>query len=344
LALIVKLSFEQTATEEPVVLPAEAMEDDESALLKIGQAVGPTMDAPTAMAFLFDFDPEEEVAAYQRENLLSAVAFSASYSEAGHPHFVVVIQPAFSVESCHGCAVVLGVAVFAQVDGLWRLKRFNPAITRTGSYGRAPEQMALVKIGPDRHGVAVTHRVMGQGQTIVSYLLLGPVGDQWEEILSPMVIGDDVLGACNDNDPSQLRCYAWKSEIGYVPGANGEYFDMEVTSTGTVNQKQDAVAPLLRKSLFGFNGCRYVEGPAVPVSEARPYYAQVAAFESFQSAADLDQRLRATRFSSYCEYYTPASGVALFRVRIGDFASAQEARMALDRARGLGLDGYVKRR
>jgi hypothetical protein len=324
------------------------------------------MDVPTAMRFLFDhYDATQKVAPgcpakdsdadrfyfepYKSVDMLSAIAFSAPYSEGGHPHFIVVIQTASVFDSCHACTVELGAAVFAQVDGVWRLKHFNPAITSAGSYGRAPEDMALVEIGPDLHGVAVTERYMGQGQTVWSYLLLGPVGDRWEEILPPTNIGDAYQGNCDPHtgaalDPVFQKCYAYSSVINFIPGAHTTYFDIEVITAGTESRRDNIIVPFERATVYGFNGCRYTEGAAIKRSDDHPYCIQVAAFESYRSARDLVDRLRAAQFASYCDYSAPAIGRSLFRVRMGDYRTREEAKRMLPGLKRAGYAGIVKKR
>ncbi len=339
---------------------------DDGAWTVESRVVGPLMDAPTAMAFLFvHYDPRDKIApwcpargsdayrffyeAYGSVDMLSAIAFSASYSEGGRPHFIVVTQTAPVFDSCHACTVVLGAAVFAQADGVWRLKHFNPAITHAGSYGHAPEDMALEKIGPDLHGVAVTERYMGQGQTVWSYLLLGPVGDRWEEILPPTNIGDAYQGNCDPQtgdalDPVFQKCYAYSSVIRFIPGAHPTYFDIEVHTAGTDSRPDNIIMPFERSAVYGFNGCRYAEGLAVRRSEDHPYCIQVAAFENYRSARALADRLRAAQLPSYCDYFTPAIGRSLFRVRIGDYRTREEPKRMLPGLKQMGYAGMVKKR
>lgn len=328
--------------------------------------VGPPMDAPTAMRFLFDhYDATQKVATwcpakdsdayrfyfepYKSVDMLSAIAFSEPYSEGGHPHFIVVVQTAPVFDSCHGCSVVLGAAVFAQVDDVWRLKHFNPAITSAGSYGRAPEDMTLVEIGPDLHAVAVTLRFMGQGQTVESYLLLGPVGHRWEALLFLPDIGGDYRGNCDarvddPNDPMSPKCWVYSSGIRFVPGADATYFDIEVETAGTESRLDNTVVPFERSAVYGFNGCRYTEGAARRRSDDHPYCIQVAAFKNYRSARDLADRLRAAQFASYCDCSAPAIGRSLFRVRIGDYRTREEAKRRLPGLKRAGFEGIVRER
>jgi hypothetical protein len=74
--------------------------------------------------------------------------------------------------------VVLGGAIFRQKEGQWRLKALNRSIAAAGSWGRAPSNMSLFKIGPDLHAVTVRDGYMAQGEYRENFLIMGPVGDR----------------------------------------------------------------------------------------------------------------------------------------------------------------------
>jgi hypothetical protein len=208
MVFIAKFYFNQESTEKPSTAPTDlpalstgctATEIKDSELLAMDRHAGSKMDEDEAMAFLFkNYDRNAKIAEwcpvrdsdifqylYQEgrpSKVQTAPAFTARYEESGKPHFIIIIQTAHYFDSCHACTVVLGGAIFFQVDGRWHLKALNRAIEAAGSWGKAPDMMTLVKIGPDLHAVAVIDSYMAQGEYNENYFILGPVGDRLEQL------------------------------------------------------------------------------------------------------------------------------------------------------------------
>lgn len=246
-----------------------------------GAVLGAAVDEHAAMSFIFaDYEAENGFAvwrpaettalylyfrkAYQSAQMHSAVAFSATYHEGGEDHFLVILQTAPPFSNCHACNVVLGAVIFVRQDRLWRLRGVHPAITRAGSNGRAPEEMSLVKIGPALHGVAIRQYYMAQGYTTEDFMLIGPVGEEWIELLYVADAGEDNQGICADNDNAfeQLalpRCWRYESEIRFLQGSNQFYFDIEVFTTGSYRGAHESVVSLQRQVVYSFVGGRYVK-------------------------------------------------------------------------------------
>lgn len=361
----------EKVTSEPKSNPEETISDSgvflqEHVWPKVGDSAGPDMDEETAMAFLFPgYDPNEKLAqwrpaegsddyryfndAFERIDMQSDVVFSSPYSEAECPHFIMIFQTAPYFESCHACQVVLGGVIFVQQGGQWRLKCLNPKITRAGSWGHASENMALATIGPDLHGVEVFESYMGQGRIIESFLLMGPMGDRLEELLFIPGTGESYSGDCDKytgdmEDPASSECYAYSSVIRYVPGANNTYFDVKVITSGKDVQRENRIGPFERTTIYGCNGCCYIEGPAVDFSPDKPYYIQVAAFGNYQSAKDTALRLHDENFASSCEFHKPDSGDSIFRVRIHNYETRYKAESDLQKLKRLGYDGIILNR
>ena len=247
----------------------------------VGAVVGSQMNTDAAMSFLFaDYDAEQGAApwcppegsmlygyfsgAFQSTKMHSAVAFSATYHQGGEDRFLIILQTAPPFSTCHACDVALGAAIFVRRDGLWRLEGLHPAITRAGSNGRAPEATALVQIGPDLLGVAMRPWYLAQGYTVEGFLLLGPVGDEWKELLWIADAGGDNQGVCEDTGGAsdgltQPKCWRYASDIRFVPGPNLSYLDIEVLTNGTRRRSDDhdLVESFQRVAIYGFSGCRY---------------------------------------------------------------------------------------
>jgi hypothetical protein len=329
-----------------------------------GREADRKMDETVAMVYLFpNYDKTKKVAVwfpakdsdiysllYQKDRfseLQTAVAYSALYEESDHPHFILIIQTEHFFDSCHACTVVLGGAIFVENDGLWRLKVFNPAITAAGSWGRAPAEMELVKIGPDLHAVAVRDRYMAMGVYGENYFLIGPVGNSIEEIFFlSNSRGEDQSNCGTDETSSNYssRCWDYDSRINFFQGTDSKFYDIEVISEGTKHDDYGSVAPFRETAIYRFTGCRYLEGPAIEFSDSHRFCIQVGAFERYRSASNMVEKLREAGYPSYCEFYQPNEGVSFFRVRIGNFGSSNKADRILLEIKQLGYYGFVAKR
>lgn len=341
--------------------PNEIKDSDQ---LSADRSVGTRMDEDEAMAFLFaDYDPNEKIASWcpdkdsetiqylynkrSLSELKTKLVFSARYQENGHPHFFVIIQTERYFDSCHACTVVLGGAIFHQVNGLWTLKALNRSIAAAGSWGRADRNMSLAEIGPDLHAVVVRDGHMAQGEYIENFHIIGPAGDRVERLFFLFDAASDNEGcrerAGQDPDGGH-QCYAYDSTTTFRRGSNANYFDIQIIRKGTNYDDDGSVKPFKEVFLYRFNGCSYVKGPVGNFSGDRPFYIQLAAFAKYQSAKDLAKKLSKIGYPTYCDFHKPNKDNSFFRVRIGNYGSPAEADRILTKIRKLGYDGFISQK
>jgi len=132
---------------------------------------------------------------------------------------------------CHPCAPGIGAATFTNTAEGWRLDSQSPYVTDIGSYGAAPEP-ELVKVGPERYGVAFPWFYMGQGQAHAgkTYLLETDGGVNEALVLQTHY---DNSGSCGPEDEGFHPCEEWTSTLEFVPGKDPDYFDLKVTGNET---------------------------------------------------------------------------------------------------------------
>ena len=358
----------QQSTETPDNSPATAIErsgggSQPGDWLRNGRAVGSQIDEEAAMAFLFDvYDRKEKIATwhpaedsavilylFQKENistLITKTAFSAHYEDQGHPHFFLIMQTETSFDSCHACTVVLGGAIFHEIDGLWRLKTLNLAIGSAGCNGKAPANMSVVKVGPDLHAVVVRDGGIAQGMYQENYFLMGPVGDRLEMIFFLRDVRGENEGDCDsklNNAGTGHECYAYDAAIHFIQGDDAEYYDLDVVIEGTKYNNDFSVSPFKNRVLYHFNGCRYTKGAGPGFSRDKPYFIQLGAFEKYRSADALLEKLSEAGYSAYCVFHKPDNANSFFRVRIGNYSTSREAYYILRSVQKLGFDGFVSK-
>jgi hypothetical protein len=84
---------------------------------------------------------------------------------------------------CHLCAPVIGMSVFSWSQGKWTMEACNRAVTLAGQWGKPPQQVELVQIGPHRTAVKIIDVGKGNGETTAVLDILVPWTD-WLALLS----------------------------------------------------------------------------------------------------------------------------------------------------------------
>lgn len=326
-----------------------------------GKIVGPSIDTARAMATVFPrYDSHHKEARWcvgdgpatpamvrrlsGNKRRYATAIFTKRYQEAGRPHFILLTETRPPGRQCHACTIVLGGAVFHRVDGNWRLKAGNRAICRAGSWGRAPTEMSLVAVGPDRHGVAITHGYTSQGQTAESFTLIAPVGDKLEQVLRIDEAAGDNAGACDaDHTPGSpvgWPCWSYDSRVQFMAGDHPQFHDIALTTLGTRLGDDGDIVHIEETRRFRFAGF-YMEGPA-PKQPPEPHFAiQVGAFARYATARDITKKLGKMDLSAFVDPVTADGESTLYRVRVGYYTERAAAQTVLDRLRRSGMTGMV---
>jgi hypothetical protein len=119
---------------------------------------------------------------------------------------------------CHACAPVIGMAVFSKNGQKWQMHASNRAVTFSGEWGKPPNSIQLVKIGP--HHVAAKIVDVGKGtagETTEVLDLLVP----WNGTVNLAIQRIDATLACS------LSAGVWKP----VPRLSPRYFFWTGNST-----------------------------------------------------------------------------------------------------------------
>ena len=163
-------------------------------------------------------------------SVLSAQAFRQG--DADRTYLVVqLVQELEQGFDCHGCQPGIGAATFTSTEEGWRLDALNRYAGDVGSWGKAPEP-EIVKLGPERYGIAFQSMYVGQGNAHVSETYFLEAGNSVDEVLFIETHWDN-SGRCIPEDEEAERCTEFDSTLEFVPGKNAEIFDLKVTKTAT---------------------------------------------------------------------------------------------------------------
>jgi serine/threonine protein kinase len=159
----------------------------------------------------------------------TASNFLKSYTQGGRQRYLLITETVPAKYDCHACAPIIGGAVFSQVGDNWQLETDTKIISTMGSWGGAPEGK-LVKIGPDRYGVLYQPGYTGQGITSEIAVMIAETADKLAEVLDVKDYSGDNGGTCGEG---LATCYSFTSKLEFIPGANADYYDAKITTTGT---------------------------------------------------------------------------------------------------------------
>jgi hypothetical protein len=133
--------------------------------------------------------------------------------------------------SCHVCAPLIGAFIFSHEEGQWRVENSRTVVTQAGGWGKPPEDVRIVKIGPNRIAISIRDNFLAQGQTTTIDRLLIPWKGKVNEALA-RVVADDDKGMCGKEKPAQ-PCYANSRSLRFLSGSNPDYYDLVLTLSGT---------------------------------------------------------------------------------------------------------------
>lgn len=152
-----------------------------------------------------------------------------SFVQGGVQRYFLTTETVPARYDCHACAPLIGAATFSRQGDGWQLDAETKAISTMGSWGTGPGG-DLIKIGPDKYGVKFNIGSSGQGETGEAVVIIAENGQSLREILVIDEYSGDNGGACGEGLPA---CWKYSSRMDFEPGANPEYHDVKVTTSGT---------------------------------------------------------------------------------------------------------------
>jgi hypothetical protein len=156
-------------------------------------------------------------------------------------------------DDSHGQAPAIGGALFEKVPGGWKAALRTEEIAKLGSYGKPPDGR-LVQLGPERWGVEYTPTFAAMGVTEGGLAVIAETGGALKLVLSQTGISAENGGEC---DEAADTCYAFDSEIRYVPGAGTDWFDVEVVTSGSRRGEGGKAEEFTETRRFVFDGTQY---------------------------------------------------------------------------------------
>ena len=132
----------------------------------------------------------------------------------------------------HDDAVILGIAVFHQTTGGWQLLRQTPAVSVAGNFAQAPQGKPAM-LGANLWGLVFDGNDINQGVQNRYELIIDQRGDQFVDSGLRLDLGQNNVGACDDNNLAMARCYSYSGELRFVAVPGADHYDIQQTLHGS---------------------------------------------------------------------------------------------------------------
>lgn len=174
---------------------------------------------------------------YLRDVLEVKPLFSGFFEENNQSKFILLARVGYS-EGCHSCPGILGGIVFVKNGEQWQVETKDITIIEMWSINSLVE---LVQIGAEKYGVLLRHTSTYTGSsTEHGYLITQLDGELKRFYLTG-------LGETNH----YLYPWAFTATIQFVPGHHPQFYDLEITTTGT-KPFEGVISPFTEVQLYTF--------------------------------------------------------------------------------------------
>jgi hypothetical protein len=172
------------------------------------------------------------------ERVFVKVIYSAPFSEDRASKYLVIYEIAISYDECQFCMVHIGGSVLSHANGNWQVIAHRDSITVAGGWRYGYGVGELVQIGPDKYGYIFERYCIGTGFSEDEVALITDVDGRLQLVF-------DNIGIAGRNHPcgedGGMPCWTYDSDLQFVPGNNPDYFDLHLSTSGTVGAAMEEI-------------------------------------------------------------------------------------------------------
>ena len=161
------------------------------------------------------------------------VVLSQAYWQDSQLRHMIVLSSDRDADGCHACGSALSVATFAwhEDDHIWKSELFQEDFDVLGFFGYPPEVTSLIRIGPRKYGLMFLSDNISQGSLERYLFVYALIDDSFRKVLQIQGVRHEIGNILPQNP--DYRMVMVKSEYGFVPGNNSDYYDFEIAYWGT---------------------------------------------------------------------------------------------------------------
>ena len=164
---------------------------------------------------------------------------SAHFLQHGSERFLVITALIDPQNTCHGCSVLIGAALYVRDAGdtSWHPGPVAAALDLAGSFGSPPE-VSFEQLGPDSYGFGVRDKYHGTGETDDWLTLWRAAPKQFSKLLRVHLL----LTEEQMSQPPASDCEVARNDVRVLSGSRSGVFDLALhISKGTLHTSGDAV-------------------------------------------------------------------------------------------------------
>jgi hypothetical protein len=162
-----------------------------------------------------------------RPTVTLKVLLAAPYVENQTEKYVLITGLTNYWGDCSSCPISFRTAIFIKHDNRWEAEFREDDDYPLGFNGQAPLGQ-LVKIGPDRYSFLFLDTFSGQNYSQSALVLYVPTLEFLKQMALIPYFSEHVQGL----NQSKL-VWGYESVYQFIPGADPEYYDLQVTTTGS---------------------------------------------------------------------------------------------------------------
>ena len=165
------------------------------------------------------------------------IVTDSSYTDDSVPRHVLVTwarpdEKSDGQYTCHACGVLLGVSVFRQEQGNWKVEASALQLVETGAWGQPP-QVKVQRLGEHTWGLVMQMGDMHQGETEQALWVYGPKSGEFAEWFRAELADmnpergfkDDWCGTRSSGD-MDVMCVWKRLDYSLVPEAGKEMYEL----------------------------------------------------------------------------------------------------------------------
>jgi hypothetical protein len=188
----------------------------------------------------------------------TAALFDKSFSQDGiQRRFLITYTTPGSSFDCFGCAPIIGGAAFSQQGDAWQLDSESRLISRIGSYGSPPaDEAKLIQIGPHRSALLFELSNSHMGSSDTGIVIIGEGQENFQVLFGfPDYSGENGASGCTETPGT---CFDYSSKMTFEAGANSDYYDIKIVTTGSKPDKKGKARPINQVRKLTFKDNKYV--------------------------------------------------------------------------------------
>ena len=182
------------------------------------------------------------------------IVLAKQYQEQGDQKYILFTQR-YDPNTCAECLPELDGMVLTEVDDAWHVDVLQKGIAQFGTQESNPV-VDIKEIGSGKFGFMFYYSGPNDGMRYQDAVLIDQIGGRFYIIFNEL-IGLDNSASCEGTE----NCWGYNSQLDFIQDNKSEFWDIQITSSGTIVMEDGAIIPISEQLLYRYSSGdnRYVE-------------------------------------------------------------------------------------